>query len=263
MNKQQQPMATSPQQQQQQQNMIYQQQQMMSKPSAMATSPQQQQQQQQQQQLQQQQQQQQQQELLNLQSNLFECSLHGILSTPVTTFVQRVKGMMRGEQPIFYKETIYKSTVHSSGPSWAEGSIMPSEIHIRTFKNSTHARYVGAPLYKDKINAMIKNVVDITVTNKFVGLIETLGYKKDYEYWVEGDCYSTHYLSLYLVTHKRAMPDGRIGEIGTKSKMVELQCLAGEEGFDQAAHYLNAYAEYLYPYVELIKFDHRNLIHDR
>eukprot|EP01133_Synstelium_polycarpum_P006388 gene6388-7405_t len=86
-----------------------------------------------------------------------------------------------------------------------------------------------------------------------------MGYVKDYEYFVEGYCFSTHYLSLYLVHHRRVMPDGSKGEVLSKHSMVELQCLSGEEGFSQAADFLNTYAEYLYPHVELVKFDFRNL----
>ncbi|EFA82291.1 putative mediator complex subunit 18 [Heterostelium album PN500] len=182
----------------------------------------------------------------------------------------RVKGMMRADHKFSYKETVYRSTVVSSGPMWAENSILPSEIHIRTekpkstrspnqmqsttnAKDKMSARYVGVPQIKDKINAVIRNVVDISVSDKFIQLIENMGYVKDYEYYVDGFCYSTYYVSLYIVQHSRSLPDGSQGESLTKNSMVELQCLSGEEGFSQAADYLNTYAEYLYPFVLIIQ----------
>ncbi|KAM9955738.1 hypothetical protein ACTFIW_001941 [Dictyostelium discoideum] len=191
--------------------------------------------------------------------NIYECSLHGILSTPSSTFIQRAKGMMRCEHPVSYKEMVFKSTVQSAGPSWAEGSILPSEIHVRYEKNTVYVRYVGVPQIKDNINAMIRNVVDIKSSETFFIYLENLGYVKDYEYFVDGYQYSTYNLSLFLVNHRRVLNDGTKGELLNKHSMVELQCLSGEEGFVAAAEYLNTYAEYLYPFVELIKFDHRLL----
>jgi len=195
-------------------------------------------------------------------SNIYECSLHGILTTPLSTFIQRVKGMMRCETPVSYKEMVFKTTIQSAGPSWAEGSILPSEIHIRYEKNSVYVRYIGSPQVKENINAMIRNVIDIKGNQNFFTYIDNLGYVKDYEYFVDGYCYSTYNLSLYLVNHKRVLSDGTKGDSISKHSMVELQCLSGEEGFIAAAEHLNTYAEYLYPFVELIKFDHRNLIAD-
>ncbi|KAF2072911.1 hypothetical protein CYY_005768 [Polysphondylium violaceum] len=195
-------------------------------------------------------------------SNIYECSLHGILTTPLSTFIQRVKGMMRCEAPVNYKEMVFKTTIQSAGPSWAEGSILPSEIHIRYEKNTVYVRYIGSPQVKENINAMIRNVIDIKGNQSFFTYIENLGYVKDYEYFVEGYCYSTYNLSLYLVNHKRVLADGTRGDAINKHSMVELQCLSGEEGFIAAAEHLNTYAEYLYPFVELIKFDHRNLVTD-
>lgn len=65
---------------------------------------------------------------------------------------------------------------------------------------------------------------------------------------------------IYILTIiKKKKKDGTKGELLNKHSMVELQCLSGEEGFVAAAEYLNTYAEYLYPFVELIKFDHRLL----
>ncbi|EGC38060.1 hypothetical protein DICPUDRAFT_86673 [Dictyostelium purpureum] len=195
-------------------------------------------------------------------TNVYECSLHGILSTPSSTFIQRAKGMMRSEHPVSYKEMIYKSTVQTQGPSWAENSILPSEIHIRYEKNNLYVRYIGVPQIKDNINAMIRNVVDVRSSETFFIYLDNLGYVKDYEYFVDGYQYSTYNLSLFLVNHRRVLPDGTKGDILNKHSMVELQCLSGEEGFVAAAEYLNTYAEYLYPFVELIKFDHRNLTLD-
>ncbi|KYQ91191.1 putative mediator complex subunit 18 [Tieghemostelium lacteum] len=197
-----------------------------------------------------------------LTTNIYECSLHGILTTPQSTFIQRVKGMMRSEQLVSWKEMVYKTTIQSAGPSWAEGSIMPSEIHVRYERNNCFVRYIGTPQIKDNINAMIRNVVDIKVSDRFFILLSNLGYVKDYEYFVDGYCYSTYSLALYLVNHRRVLQDGTKGELLIKNNMVELQCLSGEEGFMSASEHLNTYAEYLYPFIELIKFDHRNLILD-
>jgi len=186
----------------------------------------------------------------------YECALHGAVSEEnFFGLLERLRGLCYQESPLYYREIVYKSL--------PVPGVAQSELHVRCTGRDPkwELRYVGTGQFIDKINATIKHVVDVDVSDNVCTFVELLGFKSDYEYFVQGYKFKAPKMLDVTVAQIKKSEKGQMSPLDLFNKMwfVELSCTTTDSRFPQASDCLSAFQECLHPYVEMYKLDHRTL----